>query len=252
MTEVNRKLEDISTALKNLHQPQAGRLGLTSAFQSTSAIAGDDTSNGEHESDVHYEGGSSFVAHSKEIANRLNISLTVPSSEHTGSVTPEADRSLLRTLLNDATATNSPNTPTLSSQSLSQCPELLRLSVPSHDNVLKLLRAVGTTAHRWIVEYQVMNFQDFTYQCQKVYFPTEDYSIYSWTVVQAGLFCLFRNCDSALSRQLGLDAAETQSSSELCATNVEAAIRQFCLAMSPSVEASQALIAAVSIRQTCA
>lgn len=113
--------------------------------------------------------------------------------------------------------------------------------------VLKLFDVVRGSCQRWFVDYQVMDFEAFKTLCQSVYFPTQEYSIFTWILVNGGLFFLFRDGDGDLHEKLGVERAEVQSNLRICKTNVDTAVHALPLCIDPSLEACQSIILAASI-----
>lgn len=113
--------------------------------------------------------------------------------------------------------------------------------------VLKLIKETKGGMQRWFIEFQGVKLDDFTTLCQKIYFPTEEYSIYSWIIVNGGLFNLFRDVDGILPEKLGITRAELTSHIDLCRKNVETAVHCLKLCIEPSLEACHALVAGASM-----
>jgi hypothetical protein len=84
--------------------------------------------------------------------------------------------------------------------------------------------------------------------CQKVYFPTEDYTLATYIAVNAVLYHLFRDLDNALAEKIGLMRSDLTKYVDLCGTNVYVAMKFWNLATEPSHENIQALILGVCWR----
>jgi hypothetical protein len=97
----------------------------------------------------------------------------------------------------------------------------------------------------FFLEYPFMTVAGFTTLCQKLYFPTEAYSIGAFLTVNCGLHYLFRYCEPALYHSVGLSEADVASDVKLCKANIEEASKNLRLCLSPSLENIEALLLAV-------
>lgn len=91
-----------------------------------------------------------------------------------------------------------------------------------------------------------MDEQYLTDLCQKVYFPTEEYTIATFLTVHISLFYLFRQLPKAIAQELGFTASEIRELVATCSKNAEVAIRNLRLYMEPNHENIEALLSAVS------
>jgi hypothetical protein len=247
LANVNRKLEDLSTALQTL-LTQNNKLSTNTgsvkpaneASEAPHQVPNDGFSQPDAEGEVPYEGESSFVAHSRHITESLGFALASPAAISSDS-TPSLDQNMIQKLLQDVAAAQSPAQDPPIQHPSTQYPELANLTLPPTSLVLKLLKHTKTGMSRWFVEFHLMKFEDFSALCQKIYFPTEDYSIYNWIVVNGGLFNLFRDVDGDLHVKLGIDKAEMNRQTELCRKNVDTAVHCLKICIDPSLEACQAL-----------
>lgn len=189
---------------------------------------------------MQYEGESSFVAHSRHITESLGFALSSPRAASSES-SPSIDQNLIQNLLQDVSAAQSRAPDPSFQQPLTQYPELADLILPPMSIVLKLLKQAKIGLNRWFVEFHLMQFDDFSTLCQKIYFPTQDYSIYNWILVNGGLFNLFRDIEGDLPDQLGISRAELNEHIELCRKNVDTAVHCLRICIEPSLEACQAL-----------
>lgn len=83
------------------------------------------------------------------------------------------------------------------------------------------------------------NFND---QCRKVYFATEDYSLMTWGVVNAGLYFLFQE-KACLSE--GTQRAQFLEYQSLCRDNLETALTNLPLLMPARKESLEVLLLGV-------
>lgn len=122
-----------------------------------------------------------------------------------------------------------------------QYPELEGRSLPPIDQVLKLLRLAQVEKQRFFVDCSVVDEQEFTEFCQRVYFAVNDYSILSWIIVNIGLFYMFLNLKQPFHTQIGVNYANIHEYSQQLKDNIEAAMQSLRLCNDPSMEACQAL-----------
>jgi hypothetical protein len=81
---------------------------------------------------------------------------------------------------------------------------------------------------------------DFSAVCQKVYFPTEDFSDSTFIIVNTGLYNLFT--EQTTLNPDPVSRAEYHNFVELCKANVETALANLPLFLSPKVDTIQALL----------
>lgn len=81
--------------------------------------------------------------------------------------------------------------------------------------------------------------------CQQVYFPTEEYSLSAFIIVNSGLCNLFRDFSNDTMDELGLDTVEVAKSVSICAANVRRAAVDLRLALDPTFENILALLLSV-------
>lgn len=95
------------------------------------------------------------------------------------------------------------------------------------------------------LENPALTLQRFQELCQRVYFPTEDYSISVWVIVHCGLFYLFWYADKSTLPQFGLTAEDVNECRKHSAVNAESAIQRLRVCMDPTLDNTEALILAV-------
>lgn len=83
------------------------------------------------------------------------------------------------------------------------------------------------------------NFAD---RCSKVYFATEDYSLMTWGVVNAGLYFLFQEKASLAQ---GAQRAQLLEYQHLCRDNLETALANLPLLMPARKESVEVLLLGV-------
>lgn len=249
LANVNKKLEDLSTALQSLLESNktsalAHRPAPDPPHQLPNGVVS--SPSPEQEGDVPYEGESSFGAHSRHITETLGYALSTPGATSSGS-SPSIDSNLIQKLLQDVAAVQSPPQEPHAQHAFTQYPELAHLSLPPMSIVLKLLKLAKTGLNRWLIEFQIMRFEDFTELCQKIYFPMEEYSIYNWIIVNGGLFNLYRDIENDLPEKLGISRDDMNQQVELCRKNIDTAVQSLKLCIEPSLEACQALSIGASL-----
>ena len=82
--------------------------------------------------------------------------------------------------------------------------------------------------------------------CQKIYFPTEDYTIATFVTVHVSLFFLFHQMPKDTAKELQLDPAEVEVCVATCSKNAETAMRSMRVYMEANFENIEALLLAVS------
>ncbi|KAI8306003.1 hypothetical protein K4K61_004876 [Colletotrichum sp. SAR11_59] len=186
-----------------------------------------------------YRGDSSFKAHVHKVTDALRdaaSSLELTMGDPTFTTT---------THMIDETADSEESSPPSDGNSPSpfkvQYPELQGRSLPPIDQVLKLLRLAQVEKQRFFVDCSVVDEQEFTEFCQRVYFAVNDYSILSWIIVNIGLFYMFLNLKQPFHTQIGVNYANIHEYSQQLKDNIEAAMQSLRLCNDPSMEGCQAL-----------
>ena len=95
------------------------------------------------------------------------------------------------------------------------------------------------------LENPALTLQRFQELCQRVYFPTEDYSISVWIIVHCGLFYLFWCADKSTLPKFGLTAEDVDQCRKHSAVNAESAIQRLRVCTDPTLDNTEALILAV-------
>lgn len=78
--------------------------------------------------------------------------------------------------------------------------------------------------------------------CQKIYFPTEDFSAAFVTMVNAGLWSLFHNFGERDLHQHGLDDLQVERARAICKRNLDEAARSTPLLLERSYTQIHALL----------
>ncbi|KAK3935944.1 hypothetical protein QBC46DRAFT_396259 [Diplogelasinospora grovesii] len=241
MENVNRSLQEVSHTLQKLvrlsEKPRASSADYTTTFASGSHPS---TISGLSEG---YRGDSSFKAHVQHVTDALRDAASDLESSVAGP-TLSTTLSAVQTS-QDATdseeAVCSLGTTPLSSFNV-QHRELAGLkSLPPLDQVLKLLRLAQTEKQRFFMDVPVIDETEFGELCQKVYFAISDYSIWTWTIVNTGLYYLFLDLAEHNYAQVGVACSHVQANTRMLAANIEDVIQSLRLCQDPSVEACQAL-----------
>ncbi|KAI8243177.1 hypothetical protein K4K57_009880 [Colletotrichum sp. SAR 10_99] len=186
-----------------------------------------------------YRGDSSFKAHVHKVTDALRdaaSTLELTMGDPTFTTT---------THMIDETADSEESSPLSDGNSPSpfkvQYPELKGRSLPPIGQVLKLLRLAQIEKQRFFVDCSVVDEQEFTSFCQRVYFAVNDYSLLSWIIVNIGLFYMFLNLKQPFHSQIGVSYANIHEYSQQLKDNIEAAMQSLRLCNDPSMEACQAL-----------
>ncbi|SPO04291.1 uncharacterized protein DNG_06974 [Cephalotrichum gorgonifer] len=114
--------------------------------------------------------------------------------------------------------------------------------LPHHaDVVLKLLRLAQIEKQRFFVDVFLLDEQEFSDLCREVFFAVNPYTLYTWSIVNVGLFYLFRDLNMNHYAEIGLDSYEVDRTTELLAANARSAVERFPTCSEPCIEACQAL-----------
>ncbi|KAF4839867.1 hypothetical protein CGCSCA4_v010924 [Colletotrichum siamense] len=237
MENVDRSLREVSQAVQKLLEINEKGSG-PSPKDSPASYISSNPSNIAIMSEG-YRGDSSFKAHVHKITDALRdaaSSLELTMGDPTFTTT---------THMIDETADSEESSPPSDGKSPSlfkiQYPELEGRSLPPIDQVLKLLRLAQVEKQRFFVDCSVVDEQEFTEFCQRVYFAVNDYSILSWIIVNIGLFYMFLNLKRPFYAQIGVNYAIIHEYSQQLKDNIEAALQSLRLCNDPSMEACQAL-----------
>lgn len=90
-----------------------------------------------------------------------------------------------------------------------------------------------------------MAVDNFTEECRKVYFATDDYSLMTWGVVNGGLYFLFQEKASLAE---GAQRAQFLEYQSLCRDNLETALANLPLLMPARKESVEVLLMGVRAR----
>ncbi|KAF9872421.1 fungal specific transcription factor domain-containing protein [Colletotrichum karsti] len=236
MENVDRSLREVSQAVQKLLQINE-KSPAPSSRDSPSSYISTNPSNIAVMSEG-YRGDSSFNAHVHKVTDALrdaasNLELTMGDPTFTTTT-----RMIEQTA--DSEEGSTPSDGSSPSTFKVQYPELEGRSLPPIEKVLKLLRLAQVEKQRFFVDCSVVDEQEFTDFCQKVYFAVNDYSILSWVIVNTGLFYLFLNLKEHYHAQIGVTYADILAYSQLLKENIEAAMQSLRLCNDPCMEACQA------------
>jgi hypothetical protein len=113
--------------------------------------------------------------------------------------------------------------------------------LPPLDQTLKLLRLAQTNKQRFFLDIAFVDEQEFGRLCQNVYFAIDEYSVWAWMIVNAGLYYLFLGVGEQAYSQVGIQFSEIHSYSQLLSANIDATMQSLKLWQDPSLEVCQAL-----------
>jgi hypothetical protein len=99
---------------------------------------------------------------------------------------------------------------------------------------------------RFFIEYPLWDAKLFAHTCQNVYFPTNEYSIATWIVVNVGLFYLFRDLDKRYLTQVGTTRQEAKAYVDLCTANALTCIQNLRLCLDATIDNVEGLALAAS------
>lgn len=100
--------------------------------------------------------------------------------------------------------------------------------------------------HRFFYETPTIDVQYLTDLCQKIYFPTDEYTIATFITVHVSLFYLFRQLPKATAQELGFTASGVRELAATCSKNAETAMRNLRMYTEANYENIEALLFAVS------
>ncbi|KAI1627569.1 hypothetical protein EDD37DRAFT_266206 [Exophiala viscosa] len=195
------------------------------------------------ERDVDFAGDSSFVAHSKDVTQAFERTLNtspIPSSIRDVS----AAVATLRTFLNENSGADGEDSLPANQplRELVHYPDLSNLTLPPMPAVLRLLRHCKVHQHRFFFETPTLDAQYLTELCQKIYFPTDEYTIATFITVHVSLNCLFRQLPKAVAQELNFSASELRELVATCAKNAETAMLNLRMYMEANYENIEALL----------
>jgi hypothetical protein len=147
MESVDRSLQDVLQALQTLLQKSEQSQELSKGSPATSISGSLSKMPGISEG---YRGDSSFKAHVQRVTDTLRntaTNLEFNISDPNISSTLNATRMIREAANSEETTPSIGETPSSSSQTQTQCPELANRSLPPLDTVLKLLRLTKTETH---------------------------------------------------------------------------------------------------------
>ena len=93
----------------------------------------------------------------------------------------------------------------------------------------------------------ILNIDEFVAACRDVYFATEDFALSRFIVVNGGLFYLFEEKASTLKGEAEREMFAKYQ--RLCGDNIDTALANLPLFLSPSGEMVEALVLGVSRRR---
>lgn len=104
------------------------------------------------------------------------------------------------------------------------------------------------TAHpfQFFYEYPAMDASRLSDLCQKIYFPTEDYTIATFVTVHVSLFLLFRQMQKDTAKELQLGPSEIEICVATCSKNAQTSMGSMRVYMEANFENIEALLLAVS------
>lgn len=125
-------------------------------------------------------------------------------------------------------------------------PNLEKHPLPPSEPVLRLLRLSQTQKQRFFVDVFVLDEQEFSTLCREVFFPINPYTLYTWSIVNVGLFYLFSDLKPATYADVGVNGGGVDEITGRLAANAQDAVDSFRVSSEPSIEACQALALLVS------
>jgi hypothetical protein len=254
--DLNRKLENLSVTLQSIvDKSKPGEPSSVHALQQQLAdvLA---TVQQEEEDQQFFEGDSSFHAHSDQALKSFG--------DGVGNATLDSGPGSRDTPAKSPTTTGSSSSAVVSICATSHYLELSRLPLPSSTTILAALRVRKglTFPNNYFAsppqspdkpeqsqavdpDFPFINNEILTSLCQKLYFPTEDYTLTTFILANACLFYLMRDMGRMPVQEQGLAKTDLLHCAEISSANVYAATRRWQLSMDGSYENILALTMAV-------
>ncbi|KAJ9615532.1 hypothetical protein H2200_001607 [Cladophialophora chaetospira] len=199
--------------------------------------------------DLDYEGDSSFSAHSKSITQVIETGLKYASGTDVEAIGDVAAAvKALRTFLNEGSGSFdalAPQQDTL--REVVDYPELSNLMLPPMQPVLNLLRYIKTHPLKYLSDVPNLTPEYLTSLCQRVYFPTEEFTIATFITVHVYLLNIFKELSQSELRDLTLEVNERDRVVAICLKNAKVAIRNLRMYMQPTFENIEALVNAATL-----
>lgn len=95
---------------------------------------------------------------------------------------------------------------------------------------------------KFFVDYPLIDLGEFTTLCQKLYFPTEEFTIAIFISVHAGVLFVLRDMSEEKIKEYGFDPAEVTRCCSICSTNLETATKIFRLSIESTLDNIRAII----------
>ncbi|KAL8932766.1 MAG: hypothetical protein Q9216_006687 [Gyalolechia sp. 2 TL-2023] len=198
------------------------------------------------DSDVSFQGDSSFIVHSKQATQAFEASLASTPETRVDEALSDAMLNLQKALDSTNAQSSSPPRPSQSDSGDENEP-LAALPIPPSDLVLKLLKHAKARPHDFLGEFPALDITALTTYCQKVFFATEPYSIATFIIVNISLIWLLRGLCSPASPEIHIDSSDLARYLAFLPENVEIAIQKLPLMITPSTENISALFLACSL-----
>ncbi|XXH05467.1 hypothetical protein Hte_011894 [Hypoxylon texense] len=204
--------------------------------------------SGVHEG---FNGDSSFQSHAHRVQDALEA--TLAASELISAEALEAPTTLspqtIAELLHGSGTTTTTTTTTTADHAAPKPPprssssdlEFGRLPLPPLDVTLKLLRLAKAERQRFFVDLPIFHEDEFIGQCRGVYFATEPVSLWTWIIVNVGLYYLFFAVSAPSCRRMGTTPEVMRLHGRVLKANAEAAMQSLRVCSEPSNESCRAL-----------
>lgn len=194
-----------------------------------------------------FAGDSSFVAQSKDVTQAFERSLGLAHDTPSSAGDVSVAVATLRSFLNDKSASSDGAAAIPVHKPLQEAvhyPELANLELPPMQAVLKVLRLCKSHPFQFFYEYPAMDASRLSDLCQKIYFPTEDYTIATFVTVHVSLFLLFRQMQKDTAKELQLGPSEIEICVATCSKNAQTSMGSMRVYMEANFENIEALLLA--------
>ncbi|KAK6500278.1 hypothetical protein TWF481_010623 [Arthrobotrys musiformis] len=146
------------------------------------------------DNDQAFEGNSSLAAHTKFASEFLEQAVTNTSLDR--QLSPDMKNTLasLQKMVRMQNRKGDPLESRLAHQKPMPKGGFSQLPLPPPDVILRLLRKVkASPPMTFLMSLTFVTVDDFVDSCRKIYFPTEDYNIATFIIVNTGLYYLFQD-----------------------------------------------------------
>ncbi|KAK3331291.1 hypothetical protein B0H66DRAFT_94539 [Apodospora peruviana] len=251
---IENMLRELNTSINNNTNLRGSSTDHTEALyrasrHGSSSVSGDQTETvfsddaADDEPTPNFEGGSSMAAQTAYASEFLENAVTQTSLRD---VSPDMQSALL-SLQQIVQLQNSQSTKEIRFPYAKPLPRggIRELAMPPMPFVINLLREIKDTPPvTFTLICAFISVEDFTENCRKVYFATEDYSLATFIIVNTGLCYLFQEKSTVATTEAR--AAELLKHHATCRNNLETALSTLPMLMPARMDNVKALLLGAS------